>query len=105
MPIPNANNRFNSKIRGYVRSFLAVFKSAKGAWLTDMQGNPYLDFLAGAGTLKNGHNNQRVTEALVSDLAQDGIVDRLDTATVAKTELLEALEEIILTPRKLDDQV
>ena len=105
MPIPNAINRLESNIRGYVRSFPAVFKSAKGAWLTDALGNRYLDFFAGAGTLNYGHNNPRVTEALISYLAQDGIVHGLDTATVAKTELLEALEEIILAPRKLDYKV
>ncbi len=105
MPIPNAINRLESNIRGYVRSFPAVFKSAKGAWLTDALGNRYLDFFAGAGTLNYGHNNPRVSEALISYLAQDGIVHGLDTATVAKTEFLEALEEIILAPRKLDYKV
>lgn len=98
MPIPNTINRLESNIRSYVRSFPTVFKSAQGAWLTDSLCKRFLDFFAGAGTLNYGHNNPRVTEALISYLAQDGIVHGLDTATVAKTELLEAIEEIILIP-------
>lgn len=105
MPIPNTINRLESNIRSYVRSFPTVFKSAQGAWLTDSLCKRFLDFFAGAGTLNYGHNNPRVTEALISYLAQDGIVHGLDTATVAKTELLEAIEEIILIPRKLDYKV
>jgi diaminobutyrate-2-oxoglutarate transaminase len=40
-----------SEVRGYVRAFPAVFDTAKGAFLYDEQGNEYIDFFAGAGTL------------------------------------------------------
>lgn len=105
MPIPSTIERLESNIRGYVRSFPTVFKSAQGAWLTDAQGKRYLDFFAGAGTLNYGHNNPLVTKALISYLESDGVMHGLDTATVAKTEFLEALDEIILVPRKLDFKV
>jgi diaminobutyrate-2-oxoglutarate transaminase len=103
--MPSSIERLESNIRGYVRSFPTVFKSAKGAWLTDTQGKRYLDFFAGAGTLNYGHNNAQVTDALAAYLAEDGVMHGLDTATVAKTELLEAIEEILLIPRKLDYKV
>ncbi len=46
-----------SNVRSYARSFSAVFSRAKGTVLTDVHGNRYLDFLAGAGSLNYGHNN------------------------------------------------
>ena len=41
-----------SNVRSYARSFSAVFSRAKGTVLTDVHGNRYLDFLAGAGSLE-----------------------------------------------------
>lgn len=98
-------DRLESNIRGYVRSFPTIFQSAKGSWLTDCNGKRYLDFFAGAGTLNYGHNNPRVKEAILSYIEKDGVVHGLDTATVAKIELLEAIDEILLKPRKLDYKV
>ena len=40
-----------SAIRSYCRSFPVVFNQAKGAELTVRDGERYIDFLAGAGTL------------------------------------------------------
>ena len=40
-----------SEVRGYIRAFPAVFDTAKGSLLYDEQGNRYIDFFAGAGTL------------------------------------------------------
>jgi len=36
-----------SEVRGYCRTFPAIFSSAKGAWMTDIEGRRYLDFFAG----------------------------------------------------------
>jgi len=98
-------NRLESNIRGYVRSFPTVFKSASGAWQVDQDGKKFLDFFAGAGTLNYGHNNQAVKKALLAYIENDGVMHGLDTATVAKVELLDAIDEILLQPRNMDYKV
>lgn len=55
--------KLESEVRSYVRSFPAVFKTAKGSKLYDEHGNEYIDFFAGAGTLNYGHNNPVVSKA------------------------------------------
>lgn len=97
--------RLESNIRGYVRSFPTVFDTAQGAWQTDVSGRRYLDFFAGAGTLNYGHNNPLVKNAILEYIARDGVMHGLDTATRAKTELLEAIEEILFKPRGLNYRV
>jgi diaminobutyrate-2-oxoglutarate transaminase len=46
-----------SEVRSYARAFPRVFNRAQGETLYDEEGNAYLDFLAGAGSLNYGHNN------------------------------------------------
>lgn len=94
-----------SEVRGYVRAFPAVFDVAKGAFLFDEQGNRYIDFFAGAGTLNYGHNNPIISEALIDYLKRDGIVHALDKATVAKREFMEKFHDTILKPRGLDYKI
>lgn len=94
-----------SRVRGYVRSFPAVFATAKGAKLIDEQGKAYLDFFAGAGTLNYGHNNDRIKGAMIEYLQNDGILHGLDMATSAKTAFLETLNNTILSPRNLDYRI
>lgn len=94
-----------SRVRGYVRSFPAVFTTAKGAKLTDEQGKEYIDFFAGAGTLNYGHNNDRIKGAMIEYLQNDGIMHGLDMATSAKTAFLETLSDTILSPRNLDYRI
>jgi diaminobutyrate-2-oxoglutarate transaminase len=94
-----------SEVRGYIRSFPAVFDQAKGSHLFDEVGNKYIDFFAGAGTLNYGHNNPAVSEALIEYLKHDGIVHGLDKATVAKKNFLQKFRETILSPRNLEYKV
>ncbi len=93
---------YESEVRGYIRSFPAIFEKAKGSVLTDEQGEEYIDFFAGAGTLNYGHNNEMITEALIEYLKNDGIVHGLDMATTAKKEFISSFQEQILKPRNLD---
>jgi diaminobutyrate-2-oxoglutarate transaminase len=90
-----------SKVRGYIRAFPAVFDTARGSRLWDEHGQEYIDFFAGAGTLNYGHNNPKITQALVDYLQRDGIVHALDKATVAKQAFMEAFRDTILAPRNL----
>ncbi len=50
-------DEIESEVQSYARAFPRVFNRAKGAEMFDSDGNRYLDFLAGAGTLNYGHNN------------------------------------------------
>ncbi|PLY07600.1 MAG: diaminobutyrate--2-oxoglutarate transaminase [Arcobacter sp.] len=91
-----------SEVRGYIRSFPTIFRTAKGAILTDEQDEEYIDFFAGAGTLNYGHNNDYVQEALIDYLKSDGIVHGLDMATTAKKEFIQTFQDTILKPRNLE---
>lgn len=91
--------RLESEIRSYCRAFPTVFRSAKGSYLTDCDGNRYLDFFAGAGVLNYGHNNDQMKRALLDYLAADGVTHSLDMYTEAKAQFLETFERHILEPR------
>ncbi len=91
-----------SEVQSYARSFPRVFNRAKGEFLYDHEGNEYLDFLAGAGTLNYGHNNPIFKELLLDYINSDGITHGLDLHTKAKGEFLESFNEKILKPRGLD---
>lgn len=94
--------RLESEVRSYVRSFPTVFSHAQGSWLTDIDGNRYLDFFAGAGTLNYGHNPHEAKQALLGYIAGNGIQHSLDMATEAKCKFLSDFERIILQPRGLN---
>lgn len=94
-----------SEVRGYVRSFPAVFDVARGSEMFDEHGNRYLDFFAGAGVLNYGHNNPRISEAMIEYLQRGGIVHGLDKATVAKRAFLTKFRDTILAPRNLQYKV
>ncbi|MCQ3828957.1 diaminobutyrate--2-oxoglutarate transaminase [Microbulbifer elongatus] len=94
-------DEIESEVMSYARAFPRVFNKAQGEYLYDEEGNQYLDFLAGAGTLNYGHNNPIFKEALLEYIQQDGITHGLDLHTKAKREFLEAFYENILKPRDM----
>ncbi|MAK89749.1 MAG: diaminobutyrate--2-oxoglutarate transaminase [Oceanospirillaceae bacterium] len=91
--------KFESNVRGYCRSFPVTFTKAQNATLTDSEGNQYIDFLGGAGTLNYGHNNPNFKDALIDYIQGDNITHGLDMHTEAKTAFLETYERLILKPR------
>ncbi|PHZ84578.1 diaminobutyrate--2-oxoglutarate transaminase [Paremcibacter congregatus] len=91
-----------SEVQSYARSFPRVFNRAQGEFLYDEEGQEYLDFLAGAGTLNYGHNNPVFKKILLDYIENDGITHGLDMHTKAKGEFLEALNKKILEPRGLE---
>lgn len=94
--------KLESRVRGYVRSFPVIFKSAKGSIMVDEMDKEYVDFFAGAGTLNYGHNNERISKALIEYLQSDGVIHGLDMATIAKKRFMEKFDETILGPRNLE---
>ena len=97
--------KHESEVRSYCRAWPAVFDTAQGSWITDVDGNRYLDFFAGAGALNYGHNNPALKKALLEYIARDGITHGLDMSTRAKGEFLETFAAKILAPRGLDYKV
>ncbi len=91
-----------SEVQSYARAFPRVFNRAQGEYLYDEDGNQYLDFLAGAGTLNYGHNNPHIKEMLLAYIEADGITHGLDMHTLAKGQFMETFSEKILRPRDLD---
>lgn len=95
-------DEIESEVQSYARSFPRVFHRAKGEFMYDEEGNEYLDFLAGAGTLNYGHNNDLLKTALLEYIHEDGMTHGLDLHTRAKGQFLETFSEKILKPRGLE---
>ncbi|SFK70102.1 aspartate aminotransferase family protein [Methylophaga sulfidovorans] len=88
-----------SSIRAYCRVYPVVFDKASNARQTDEDGNEYIDFFAGAGVLNFGHNNERMTSAVVEYIQSGGVTHALDMQTTAKRDFMEKFEKTILKPR------
>ena len=95
-------DRLESEVRGYVRAYPTVFKTASNARQVDEDGKSYIDFFAGAGVLNFGHNNPRMKKALIEYIESDGVAHSLDMATTAKRGFIEKFAETILEPRGMD---
>ena len=100
-----AFEQYESEVRSYCRKFPTVFKSAKGAYITDENGREYLDFFCGAGALNYGHNHPYIKQKVIDYLMQDGIVHALDMYTSAKRELIDTVENRLLKPRGLNYKI
>ncbi|MBY7798100.1 diaminobutyrate--2-oxoglutarate transaminase [Vibrio fluvialis] len=94
-----------SNVQSYANHFPVVFSTAKGSWLYTKDGDAYLDFLAGAGSLNYGHNNAIFKQALLEYIDKDGITHGLDMHSEAKAEFLRALQTYIFEPRDLNYKV
>lgn len=97
--------KLESGVRSYCRSFPVVFNKAKGSILYTEAGQPYIDFLAGAGVLNYGHNNEHIKQALIDYLNEDNIIHGLDFYTVIKRKFLTSFQQYILKPRGLNYKV
>jgi diaminobutyrate-2-oxoglutarate transaminase len=90
-----------SAIRAYCRVYPVVFDTALNARQTDENGKEYIDFFAGAGVLNFGHNNQRMTKAVVDYIQSNGVTHSLDMHTTAKRQFMQHFTDSILKPRNM----
>lgn len=90
-----------SDIRAYCRVYPVVFDTALNARQTDENGKEYIDFFAGAGVLNFGHNNQRMTKAVVDYIQSNGVTHSLDMHTTAKRQFMQHFTDTILKPRNM----
>ncbi len=91
-----------SEVRVYSRAFPVMFNRAKNAHLYSEDGKEYLDFLAGAGSLNYGHNNDHLKKELLRYIESDGVSQSLDLFTTAKHDFMAAYKKYILDPRGLN---
>ena len=94
-----------SEVRGYIRAFPTIFKTAQNARMTDEDGKEYIDLFAGAGVMNYGHNNPTLKQAVIEYLQEDGVVHGLDMGTSAKARFLETFAKTILAPRGMSYKV
>lgn len=88
-------DKTESNARTYPRKFPVSLRKAKGSWVVDVEGNKYLDFLCGAGTLVLGHNDDEVNHAMVEMLESDAPLHTLDLTTPVKDEFVETLFSLL----------
>ena len=98
-------DKIESEVQSYARNFPRIFDRAEGEFIYDEDGNEYLDFLAGAGSLNYGHNHPGFRKTLLAYIERGGISHSLDLHTEAKRQFLETFQEKILAPRDLDYMV
>lgn len=90
-----------SNARSYPRKFPFALAKAKGSWVEDVEGNKYLDFLCGAGTLALGHNDPEVNQAMVDMITSDAPLHTLDLTTPVKDKFVHTLLDLL--PSELKD--
>ncbi|MCR8847731.1 aspartate aminotransferase family protein [Rossellomorea sp. SC111] len=83
--------RRESNARSYPRRIPLAISEAEGIYVTDMEGNKYLDCLAGAGTLALGHNHPVVIEAMEQVIRDKRPLHTLDITTPVKEEFVNEL--------------
>jgi diaminobutyrate-2-oxoglutarate transaminase len=94
-----------SAIRAYCRVYPVVFDKARNARQRDEDGKEYIDFFAGAGVLNFGHNNERMTQAVVDYIQSGGVTHALDMMTTAKRRFMERFEKVVLKPRNMNHKM
>ncbi len=91
--IPSATQTFskgpNQWVRGVSPHYLV---RGDGAWVWDVDGNKYLDYLMALGPIILGYNNEAVNEAIIRQL-KDGIV--FSQMHPLEVEVAELLVELI----------
>ncbi len=96
-----AFEELESQVRYYCRQTPNLFVTALGAKVWDAEGNEFIDFLSGCGSLNLGHNHPAIKSAVLRYLEQDGIVNALDFHTHAKRNFIERFRDVVLGPQEL----
>ena len=116
-PMPGPRSRelldeqaeLESRARSYPRSVPIALEEGRGATMRDVDGNTFIDFFGGAGTLNVGHSNPAVLAAAADQ--QQRLVHALDFPTRPRLRLLRRLKELLpgrlrrqraLPPRRAD---
>ncbi|WP_031077480.1 diaminobutyrate--2-oxoglutarate transaminase family protein [Streptomyces sp. NRRL WC-3742] len=79
---------YESNARSYPRRLPIAIEQASGSLVRDMDGNVFIDFLAGAGVLSLGHNHPELVAAVTAQL--DVLTHGLDFPTPVREKFVEA---------------
>lgn len=88
-------NEFESSARSYPRKFPFALKKAKGVTIEDVEGNKYIDFLCGAGTLALGHNDDEVNRSMIDLIESGSPLHTLDLTTPTKDKFIDTIHSIL----------
>jgi diaminobutyrate-2-oxoglutarate transaminase len=77
-----------SNARAYPRHLPIAVEEGAGSFVRDVDGNVFIDFLAGAGALSLGHNHPELVRAMVDQLGR--LTHGLDFPTPAKDAFVRA---------------
>jgi diaminobutyrate-2-oxoglutarate transaminase len=108
-PIPGSRSRVllerqaerESNARTYPRRLPIGIARAAGSYVEDVDGNVFIDFLTGAGTLALGHNHPEVVEAVERQLRT--LCHGLDFPTELKDEFVSL--QLSLLPEGMRDEM
>lgn len=93
----NRQAQFESRVLSYPRKLPFAIQSASGVWITDVEGNKYIDCLSGAGTLALGHNHPVVTKSIKQLLDSNLPMHTLDITTPLKDKFSEFMYTLLAT--------
>ncbi len=87
----------------FTRAYPFVMERGEGCWVTDVDGNSFLDFTAGIAVVTTGHSHPRVVAAIEEQAKRFLHMSGTDFYYQSEIELAERLEEKILpgTPAKV----
>jgi len=88
--------RTESNARSYPRRLPIAVQDGLGSYLRDVDGNVFIDFLAGAGVLSLGHNHPELVRVMIDQLGR--LTHGLDFPTPAKDAFVAA-QLSMLPPR------
>ncbi|MGC0417206.1 aspartate aminotransferase family protein [Embleya sp. AB8] len=106
LPGPNSaellarQDRRESNARTYPRHLPIALAEASGSFVRDVDGNVFIDFLAGAGVLSLGHNHPELVRSVTAQLGV--LTHGLDFPTPIKDEFLEA--QLSMLPAAMRDR-
>jgi diaminobutyrate-2-oxoglutarate transaminase len=92
--------RRESNARTYPRHLPIAIIEGAGSFVRDVDGNVFIDFLAGAGVLSLGHNHPELVRVVAEQLGQ--LTHGLDFPTPAKDAFVEA--QISMLPPGMRDR-
>ncbi|WP_082113155.1 diaminobutyrate--2-oxoglutarate transaminase [Kordia jejudonensis] len=87
--------KFESNARSYPRRIPIAIKEAQDIYVTDVEGNQYIDCLSGAGSLALGHNHPCIHEAIQKCIDTKLPLLTLDITTPIKDKFVETLFGIL----------
>jgi 4-aminobutyrate aminotransferase len=99
LPGPKAKNVLNKDHKyvspSYTRGYPAVIESGKGVWVTDVDGNVFLDFSAGIGVVSTGHCHPQVVKVIREQSSRLLHMSGTDFYYPNQANLAEKLAEIV----------